>query len=78
MSAAPMASNVFFQPLSLSLAYPELSKQCEKQDNWHHKQISSTIPITVRKKVKLLFTNKTYILYISCLCLYKSFNTVYI
>ena len=29
---------VFFQPFSLCLAYPRFNKQCEQQDNWHHKQ----------------------------------------
>ena len=29
MSAAPMAPRVFFQPLSLCLAYPGFSEQCE-------------------------------------------------
>ena len=27
-----------FQPLSLCLAYPGLSEQCEQQDNWHQEQ----------------------------------------
>ena len=38
VSAFPMAPRVFFQPLSLSLAYPGFSEQCEHQDNWHREQ----------------------------------------
>ena len=38
VSAVPTAPRIFFQPLSTSLAYPELSEQCEQQDNWHHEQ----------------------------------------
>ena len=38
VSAFPMAPWVFFQPLSSSLAYPGLNKQCEQQDNWHREQ----------------------------------------
>ena len=73
MSSVPMASNVFFQPLSLSLAYPKFSKKYDKQDNWHHKQYQQYNTYhSWKKKDKFLFTNKTDIfLYISCLCLYK-------
>ena len=41
VSAVPMTPPVFFQPLSSRLAYPGFTKyceQCEKQDNWRHKQ----------------------------------------
>ena len=38
MSAVPMALQVFFQPLSSCLAYPEFSEQCEQKDNWHYEQ----------------------------------------
>ena len=41
MSAAPTAPQVFFQPLSLHLAYPGFNEQCEwceQQDNWCHEQ----------------------------------------
>ena len=41
MSAVPTAHQFFFQPLSLCLVYPRFSKQykqCEQQENWHHKQ----------------------------------------
>ena len=38
VSAVPTAPHIFFQPLSLWLAYPGFSKQCEQQDNWHHDQ----------------------------------------
>ena len=38
---SPAAPRIFFQPLSLSLAYPgfsEQGKQCEQQDSWCHEQ----------------------------------------
>ena len=41
LSAVPTAPWIFFQLLSSQLAYPGFSKQhkqCEQQDNWHHKQ----------------------------------------
>ena len=38
VSTFPTASQVFFQPTSLHLAYPGFSKQCEQQDNWYHEQ----------------------------------------
>ena len=41
VSSVPTAPHVFFQPLSLSLAYSGFSKQwaqCEQQDNWHYIQ----------------------------------------
>ena len=38
MSPIPTASRVFFQPLSVHLAYPGFNEQCEQQNNWHHKQ----------------------------------------
>ena len=41
VSAVPVAPQVFFQPLSSRLAYPEFnkqSKQCEQQDNWRCEQ----------------------------------------
>ena len=41
VSAVPMAPQVFFQPLSSRLAYPEFNKQCEQceqQDNWRCEQ----------------------------------------
>ena len=41
-SVVPMAPRVFFQSLSAYLIYPKLSeqyKQCEQQDNWHHKKV---------------------------------------
>ena len=38
VSAFPTAPHIFFQPLSLCLAYPGFSKQCEQQDNWRHDQ----------------------------------------
>ena len=38
MTAVPIAPQVFFQPLNLSLAYPGFSELCEQQDNWHHKE----------------------------------------
>lgn len=31
------SSQVFFQPLNLSLAYLGFSELCEQQDNWHHR-----------------------------------------
>ena len=66
-SAVPTASNVFFQPLNSSLADPEFSKQYEKQDSWHHKQ-DQQCNTYHRKKIKLLFTNKTDIfVYILCM-----------
>ena len=42
MSPVPMAPRVFFQSLSAYLIYPKLSeqyKQCEQEDNWHHKKV---------------------------------------
>ena len=41
VSAVPMAPLIFFQPLSLSLAFPGFIKQwkeCEQQDNWRREQ----------------------------------------
>ena len=38
VSAVPTAPQVFFQPISLHLAYPGFSKQCEQQDNWYPEQ----------------------------------------
>ena len=38
VSAVPMPPQLFFQTLNLCLAYPGFSRQCERQDNWHHKQ----------------------------------------
>ena len=38
MSAVPTAPRVFFQPLSLSLAYPGFREQCDQQDNSHCEQ----------------------------------------
>ena len=41
LSSVPMAPQVFFQPLSLCLAYPGFSEQCgqcEQRDNWHREQ----------------------------------------
>ena len=44
MSSVPTAPRVFFQPLSLCLAYPGFSGPCEKQDNWNlNRMISDTI-----------------------------------
>ena len=38
VSAVPMPPQLFFQTLNLCLAYPGFSRQCERQDKWHHKQ----------------------------------------
>ena len=74
VSAFPMAPWVFFQPLSSSLAYPGLNKQCEQQDNWHREQdqldrhcspwwlYQFTFPSTVRE-VSLFSTSSPTLIY---------------
>ena len=48
VSAVPTAPQLFFQPLSLCLAYPGFSGQCEQQDNWSsNRMISDAIIISI-------------------------------
>ena len=54
VSAVPTAPRLFFQPLSTSLAYPELSEQCEQQDNWRHEQDEQQYTHHTKKAVYIL------------------------
>ena len=53
MFAVPTVCQVFFQPLSLRLAYHGFSEQCgqcEQQDNGHHEQDHQYIGIMTMNK----------------------------